>query len=69
MKNPGPNGVYGELLGLIDTPSGLKARVEYVSGKRELVKPDTFTVLSEEDFRKSRKRINYNKLWYDKYGY
>jgi len=64
-----PNGVYAELLGLVDTGKGIRARVEFTSGKRDIVKLDEFLVLQEEDFRPRKKRVNYNKLWYDKYGY
>lgn len=64
-----PNGVYAELLGLVDTGKGMRARVEFTSGKRDIVRLEEFVVLQEEDFKPRKKRVNYNKLWYDKYGY
>jgi hypothetical protein len=55
------DGSYGEILGLVDTDKGIKARIKRADDSRELVPVTSFRVLQEEDLKPRRVRRKFHK--------
>ena len=49
-KNTG-HGVYAEVLGLVDTPTGVKARLRFPDETRDLVSVTQIRILHPEDLK------------------
>ena len=55
------DGSYGEILGLVDTPKGLRARIRRGDDSRELVPVTSFRVVQEEDLKPQRVRRKFHR--------
>ena len=61
-KNTG-HGVYAEVLGLVDTPTGVKARLKFADGSRDLVSTTQIRMLQDRDLEKLGVGKLARKLW------
>ena len=48
------HGIYAEVLGLVDTPTGVKARLKFPDEHRELVSGSNLRILHPEDLKPKR---------------
>jgi len=56
VKNNG-HGVYAEVLGIVDTPTGVKARLRFPDEHRELVSVTQIRILQPDDFNNKPSRF------------
>ena len=56
-------GMYAEVLGLSDTPTGVKARLKFPDGSRELVSTTRIRILQDQDLEKLGVGRLTRKLW------
>lgn len=54
---------YAEVLGLTDTPTGVKARLKFADGSRDLVSTTQIRMLQEKDLEKLGVGKLTRKLW------
>ena len=59
----GKHGMYAEVLGLTDTPTGVKARVKFPDGSRDLVSTTEIRMLQDKDLEKLGVGKLRRKLW------
>jgi hypothetical protein len=59
----GNKGMYAEVLGLSDTPTGVKARLKFPDGSRELVSTTRIRILQDQDLEKLGVGRLTRKLW------
>ena len=59
----GKHGMYAEVLGLTDTPTGVKARVKFPDGSRDLVSTTEIRMLQDKDLEKLGVGKLKRKLW------
>ena len=48
----GLKGIYAEVIGLVDTPTGVKARLKFPDGTRDLVSTTRIRILQDQDLEK-----------------
>ena len=48
----GLKGIYAEVIGLVDTPTGVKARLKFPDGTRDLVSTTKIRILQDQDLEK-----------------
>ena len=48
----GLKGIYAEVIGLVDTPTGVKARLKFPDGTRDLVSTTKIRILQDSDLEK-----------------
>jgi hypothetical protein len=48
----GSKGIYAEVLALVDTPTGVKARLKFPDGTRDLVSTTKIRILQDQDLEK-----------------
>ncbi len=54
---------YAEVLGLTDTPTGVKARIRFADGTRDLVSTTSIRMLQDKDLEKLGVSRLKRKLW------
>ena len=54
---------YAEVLGLTDTPTGVKARLKFADGSRDLVSTTQIRMLQDKDLEKLGVGKLARKLW------
>lgn len=54
---------YAEVLGLTDTPTGVKARLKFADGSRDLVSTTQIRMLQDKDLEKLGVGKLSRKLW------
>ena len=59
----GKHGMYAEVLGLTDTPTGVKARIKFPDGSRDLVSTTEIRMLQDKDLEKLGVGKLKRKLW------
>jgi len=59
----GNKGMYAEVLGLTDTPTGVKARIKFPDGSRDLVSTTEIRMLQDKDLEKLGVGKLRRKLW------
>ena len=48
----GNKGIYAEVLALVDAPTGVKARLKFPDGTRDLVSTTKIRILQDQDLEK-----------------
>ena len=59
----GKNGMYAEVMGLTDTPTGVKARLKFPDGSRDLIPVNEIRMLQDSDLEKIGNSRLKRKLW------
>jgi len=59
----GKHGMYAEVMGLTDTPTGVKARLRFPDGTRDLVSTTQIRMLQDKDLEKLGVGKLSRKLW------
>ena len=57
------NPTYAEVMGLTDTPTGVKARLKFADGSRDLVSTTQIRMLQDKDLEKLGGSRLKRKLW------
>ena len=57
------NPTYAEVMGLTDTPTGVKARLKFADGSRDLVSTTQIRMLQDKDLEKLGVSRLKRKLW------
>ena len=57
------NPTYAEVMGLSDTPTGVKARLRFADGSRDLVSTTQIRMLQDKDLQKLGISRLKRKLW------